>query len=95
MAEWVLDIHHRHLFRAQPATERTITVYDTAESSLVPMMRDLLTTFPAVKLASLPSTTNRGEVELAVRGASGDVDAACDWLVTRLDAFGVRYQSGP
>ncbi len=94
MAQWVLDMHHRHLFRAQPPAERSITVYDVAESSLIPLMRDLLATFPAVKLASLPSSTNRGEIELALRGADADVEAACDWLVTRLEAFGVRYRPG-
>lgn len=94
MVEWVLDTHYRHLCRTHPETERTITVYDVAESSLVPTMHDLLAAFPAVKLASLPSAVNSGEIELAVRGASADVDAACDWLTTRLDAFGVRFQPG-
>jgi molybdopterin-biosynthesis enzyme MoeA-like protein len=90
MAEWVLDTHYRHLFRAQPQTERTVMVYEVPESALIPTMRELLTTFPAVKLASLPSTLTRGEIELGVRGESADVARAYDWLLARLDALGVR-----
>lgn len=90
MAEWVLDTHYRHLFRAHLETERTVTVYAVAESALIPTMRDLLAAFPAVKLASLPSTVNSGEIELGVRGAPEEVARAYDWLLARLDALGVR-----
>lgn len=90
MAEWVLDTHYRHLFRAHLEAERTITVYAVAESALIPTMRELLAEFPAVKLASLPSTVNSGEIELGVRGAPAEVARAYDWLLARLDALGVR-----
>jgi len=92
MAEWVLDTQYRDLFRAQPERERTIMVFDVAESSLIPTMRELLAAFPGIKLASLPSTTNSGEIELGVRGEGADVTRAYDWLMARLDALGVRYQ---
>jgi molybdopterin-biosynthesis enzyme MoeA-like protein len=65
-------------------------VYEVPESALIPTMRELLTTFPAVKLASLPSTLNSSEIELGVRGESADVARAYDWLLARLDALGVR-----
>jgi len=93
MAEWVLDTQYRHLFRAQPESERTVTVYGVAESTLIPTMRELLVAFPGIKLASLPSTTNSGEIELGVRGEVADVTRAYDWLMARLDVLGVRYQS--
>jgi len=92
MAEWVLDTHYRHLFRVQPESERTVMVYDVAESTLIPTMRELLAAFPGIKLASLPSTTNSGEIELGVRGEGADVMPAYDWLIARLDALGVRHQ---
>lgn len=92
MAEWVLDTQYCQLFRAQPERERAITVYGVAESSLIPTMRELLVAFPGIKLASLPSTTNSGEIELAVRGEGEDVTRAYDWLRARLDALGVRHQ---
>jgi molybdopterin-biosynthesis enzyme MoeA-like protein len=90
MAEWVLDTHYRHLSRPSPEVERTVIVYEVAESSLIPTMRELLAAFPAVKLASLPSTVNSGEIELGVRGESAEVTRAYDWLLARLDALGVR-----
>jgi molybdopterin-biosynthesis enzyme MoeA-like protein len=92
MAEWVLDTQYRDLFRAQPERERTIMVFDVAESNLIPTMRELLAAFPGIKLASLPSTTNSGEIELGVRGEGVNVTRAYDWLMARLDALGVRYQ---
>ena len=55
-------------------------------------MRELLAAFPEIKLASLPSTTNSGEIELGVRGEGADVMRAYDWLMARLDALGVRHQ---
>jgi molybdopterin-biosynthesis enzyme MoeA-like protein len=90
MAEWVLDTHYRHLFRSQPEVERTVIVYEVAESSLIPTMHELLAAFPGVKLASLPSTVNSGEIELGVRGESAEAARAYDWLLARLDALGVR-----
>jgi molybdopterin-biosynthesis enzyme MoeA-like protein len=92
MAEWVLDTHYRHLFRAQPESERIVMVYDVAESALIPTMRELLAAFPDIKLSSLPSATNSGEIELGVRGEGEDVARAMDWLIARLDVLGVRYQ---
>ena len=92
MAEWVLETQYRHLFRAQPEIEHREMVYGVAESTLIPAMRELLAAFPGVKLASLPSTTNRGEIELGVRGAAADVAAAAAWLIARLDTLGVRHQ---
>jgi len=92
MAEWVLDTQYRHLFRAQPETERSVTVFGVAESTLIPTMRELLAAFPGIKLASLPSTTSSGEIELGVRGEGADVTQAYEWLMARLDALGVRYQ---
>jgi len=92
MAEWVLDTHYRHWFRARPETEHREMVYGVAESALIPTMRELLATFPGIKLASLPSTINSGEIELGVRGAAADVASATAWLIARLDTLGVRHQ---
>jgi molybdopterin-biosynthesis enzyme MoeA-like protein len=92
MAEWVLDTQYRQLFRAQPESERIVTVYGVAESTLIPTMRELLAAFPGIKLSSLPSTTNSGEIELGVRGEEEDVNRAMDWLIAQLDVLGVRYQ---
>jgi len=92
MAEWVLDTQYRQLFRAQSESERTVMVFGVAESTLIPTMRELIAAFPGIKLSSLPSTTNSGEIELGVRGEGADVTRAYDWLMAQLDALGVRYQ---
>jgi molybdopterin-biosynthesis enzyme MoeA-like protein len=93
MAEWVLDTHYRARFPSQPETERSVRVHEVAESALIPAMRELLACFPAVKLASLPSAINSGEIELGVRGEEADVARAFGWLIARLDALGVRHDA--
>lgn len=92
MAEWVLDTHYRHLFVAQPPIERRLMLFGVPESELIPVMRELLDRFGAVKLSSLPSTVTRGEIELGVRGPAAEVEYAFDWLVGRLDAMDMRWQ---
>jgi molybdopterin-biosynthesis enzyme MoeA-like protein len=91
MAEWVLDTHYRQRFRAQPEVERRVMVYDVPESTLIPTMRELLATFPAVRLSSLPSNANSGEIELGVRGDEPVVARAHRWLIDRLVALGVHH----
>jgi molybdopterin-biosynthesis enzyme MoeA-like protein len=92
MAEWVLDTQYRNRFPAQPETERSVRVFGVAESALIPTMRELLAAFPGVRLSSLPSATANGEIELGVRGEAAQAASACDWLIARLDALGVRHR---
>lgn len=92
MAEWVLETRYRHLFRAQPDVERALTVEGAAESSLIPLMRELVTTFPDVTLSSLPDSADLGKIEIAVRGAPAATTPAFEWLCAKLTAMGIHWR---
>ncbi|HUP90752.1 MAG TPA: competence/damage-inducible protein A, partial [Solimonas sp.] len=59
----------------------------TAEGDLLPLMRELLATFPGVSLSSLPSRGDeqRGRhIEFGVKGPRSDAASALAWLRHRL-----------
>ncbi len=90
MAEWVLDQRYRHLHAPGTWIERGLRVYGAPESSLIPLMHELLAEFPQIKIASLPSPERRGEIELGLSGDPAEVTAAHAKLVKGLDRLGVR-----
>ena len=92
MVEWVLDTHYPQLASSVLRIERLLSLYDVAESDLIPMMEVLLERFPDVRLSSLPSTNNRREIELGVRGVEPRVLAAMQWLERELAMRQVRWQ---
>ena len=55
MIEWVLDTHYHAAFGSAVVAERSLTVYETAESALVPLMQDIERRFVEIKAFSLPS----------------------------------------
>jgi molybdopterin-biosynthesis enzyme MoeA-like protein len=90
MAEWVLDTHYVHLRPSEPEHERRVEVYGVAESTLVPVMRRLLDRFPGVRISSLPSATDRGRIELGVRGETAQMERAFEVLLSELEGLGLR-----
>ncbi|QGZ41450.1 molybdopterin-biosynthesis enzyme MoeA-like protein [Pseudoduganella flava] len=94
MIEWVLDTHHAHLFNREARAERAVLVYEAAESALTPLMVEIEATWPQVKVFSLPSVGDartRRHIELGVKGAPEQVEAAFARLCAGLDAFGAEY----
>ncbi len=85
MAEWVLDQRYRHLHVPGTWIERALRVYGAPESSLIPLMHELLAEFSQIKLSSLPSPERRGEIELGLSGDPAEVTAAHAELVKGLD----------
>ncbi|MBE0613970.1 MAG: competence/damage-inducible protein A [Burkholderiales bacterium] len=83
MVEWVLDHRYPHLFNSQAEAEASIMVYDSAESTLTPLMEAVEARYPGLKVFSLPSVGEGGRrrhIELGVRGAPEAVPAALDEL---------------
>ena len=79
MVEWVLDERYGQLFHRQPEAEASIVVYDSAESTLTPLMEAVETKYRGLKVFSLPSVGEGGRrrhIELGVRGAPAEVPLA-------------------
>ncbi|MCX7142544.1 MAG: molybdopterin-binding protein [Proteobacteria bacterium] len=83
MVEWVLDERYAKLFHLQPEAEASIVVYESAESTLTPLMLAVEARYRGLKVFSLPSVGEGGQrrhIELGVRGAPGEVPAAMEDL---------------
>lgn len=84
MIEWVLDTHYRHLHDAEPNIDQRWILENAPESELIPMMEELLQTFPEVRLSSLPSTENRFQLDFGLKGKRAAVKPAATWFETRM-----------
>jgi molybdopterin-biosynthesis enzyme MoeA-like protein len=100
MLEWVLDTHYRTLFGSGVSAERSLLVFETAESALVPLMQELEQRFKGVRAFSLPSVGDgsdgriaRRHIELGVKGAPELVDAAYSAMFAAVVAMGVTFSS--
>jgi molybdopterin-biosynthesis enzyme MoeA-like protein len=93
MLDWVLATHYPAL-RREPEVERALVVHDAGESQLLPLMNDNVERFPNVKLFSLPSfvTDGKRRLELGVRGAAADVDAAYEHLRAGVERAGFPFE---
>ncbi len=83
MVEWVLDKRYAHLFHGRAEAEASIIVYESAESTLTPLMEAVEAKYRGLKVFSLPSVGEGGRrrhIELGVRGAPDEVPAALDEL---------------
>ena len=83
MVEWVLDQRYAHLFHRQAEAEASIVVYDSAESTLTPLMEAVEAKYRGLKVFSLPSVGEEGRrrhIELGVRGAPDEVPSAMEEL---------------
>jgi molybdopterin-biosynthesis enzyme MoeA-like protein len=92
MIEWVLDQRYAHLHAAARAPERSVIVFGAMEASLTPLMEDIESRFPGVKVFSLPSVDHPQwgrHIELGVKG-EGDGVAAFAALRQGLEQFGAK-----
>lgn len=77
MVRWVLEHHLPRMDPSAVAIERSLRLYGTPESSLVPLLETLEAEFPDVRFSSLPSMyEGRSRVELGVRGQAHRVQVA-------------------
>ncbi len=95
MVEWVLDTRYRHLFHQVPEADDSVIVYDSAESTLTPLMEDVEAKFTGLKVYSLPSMGQAGKrrhIELGVRGDPAKISMAMDELRRGVETLGGRWE---
>ena len=87
MIEWILDTHYPHLFHQFAHFEKSVLVYQAMESALTPLMEEIESEFPQVKVFSLPSVgdaNTRRHIELGVKGDAEQGALAFDKLLAEL-----------
>jgi molybdopterin-biosynthesis enzyme MoeA-like protein len=97
MLEWVLDTHYRALFHRVERGDRSIIVYDLAESTISPLMERVERDFAGVKAYSLPSVGEGGvrrHIELGVKGPAAVVEPAFLLLRQGVRDLGGRFDDG-
>ena len=93
MIEWVLDTHYSHLHQLQAYSEKSVIVMGSMEAMLTPLMIELEASHPGVKVFSLPSVDHPQygrHIELGVKGAPAEVNAAYPALLAGLHVFNVK-----
>jgi molybdopterin-biosynthesis enzyme MoeA-like protein len=91
MIAWVLDTHYRAQFHLEDRGDRSVLVYEIAESTLTPLMEAVEREFPGVRVYSLPSVGEGGvrrHIELGAKGAAVQVEAAFERLRSGAVALG-------
>ncbi|MFZ6657012.1 competence/damage-inducible protein A [Undibacterium sp. TJN19] len=94
MLEWVLDTYFSHLFHQAEQFEKSVLVYETAESVVTPLMEELEAAYPLIKVFSLPSVgsaTERRHIELGVKGDAQQVDIAYEKMLEGLQQLQAEY----
>ncbi len=92
MVEWVLDSFYQAHFRQDAWQENSVIVFGAMEASLTPLMERIEASH-AVKVFSLPSVDHAEygrHIDLGVKGAPGEVQAAYGELLASLKAMGMH-----
>jgi molybdopterin-biosynthesis enzyme MoeA-like protein len=102
MIEWALDTHYARYFNRRVIVERSMLVYETPESALVPLMEAIEREFVGIKAFSLPSIGDgrdgrpaRRHVELGVKGEGSEVDSAFEVMLQGVRALGAPFDLLP
>ncbi|MGZ8255746.1 MAG: competence/damage-inducible protein A, partial [Burkholderiaceae bacterium] len=100
MIEWALDTHYRPHFNRHIVVERSMLVFETPESALVPLMEAIEREFIGIKAFSLPSIGDgrdgrpaRRHVELGVKGDGALVGPAFEVMVQGIHALGASFEA--
>jgi molybdopterin-biosynthesis enzyme MoeA-like protein len=96
MVEWVLDNRYTHLFHRLAEAEAAIMVYESAESTLTPLMEAVEAKYRGLKVFSLPSVGEGGRrrhIELGVRGSPEEVPAALEELKRGVTETGGTWET--
>lgn len=95
MIEWVLDTHYAEHFHRRPQADRSMRVFELAESTLTPLMESVERAFPTLKVYSLPSVGEGGQrrhIELGVKGDPDSVPAGFERLREGVQALGGQME---
>ena len=99
MVEAVLDGEYAALFNTERSGERSMVVFDTAESLVVPVMEEVEARFAGIRAFSLPSLgdgqdgrARRRHIELGVKGDPSQIDAAFEAMRCGIEALGAPFE---
>ena len=93
MIEGVLDQQYARHFNRAPQTEQSVIVYGAMEAALTPLMEQIESAHPGVRVFSLPSVNHPQygrHIELGVKGPAMAVPAAWEDLKNGLHNFGAN-----
>jgi len=96
MIEWALDTLYASLHGQHAQRERSLIVFGSMEATLTPLMEAIELKHAGVRVFSLPSVDHPQwgrHIELGVKGAPADADAAYADLRAGLEQIGVK--TGP
>jgi len=94
MIESVLDTHYADRFHRERRADRSLLVYELAESTLTPLMEAVEREFPGIRVYSLPSVGEGGvrrHIELGAKGDPRVIEAAFERLRGGAAALGGRF----
>lgn len=98
MLEAVLDTEYSAHFNAEPIAERSLLIFGTPESAVVPIMVAIERDFPGIRTFSLPSLGDGGDgrlarrhIELGVKGSPAQIDAAFEALRRAVEQSGAEF----
>jgi molybdopterin-biosynthesis enzyme MoeA-like protein len=102
MLEGVLDAEYSHLFKKGERAAKAMLVFETAESTLTPLMEQIEQQFPDMRVFSLPSVgdskesgpRSRRHIELGVKGPSDGIDVAYAALKRGVEALKAEIVEG-
>lgn len=96
MIEWVLDTHYSRYFAPGGIAERVITVYDTPESHVTPVLELFVERYPALRMSCLPNSDIKvRKLELGFRGEPKLVDQAMAELQAQVSEMNLRWEETP
>lgn len=94
MVEAVLDQHYRDLFHQGELTDRSLRLYDVAESVITPLLEAIEAEWTGIKIYSLPSIGDDGlrrHIEVGVKGVGPIVESAYLRLRDGVAAMGADF----
>lgn len=97
MMAWCLDAHYQNLFHGENRSEQSFIVPKGIESTLTPLMERIESTFPGVKVFSLPSVGDASKggvyaerhIELGIKGNANLLESA--WIALRAGTEALGY----
>ncbi|MBL8473354.1 MAG: competence/damage-inducible protein A [Rhodocyclaceae bacterium] len=95
MIEWLLDTRYAALARQIAYCERSYIVWDGHEGELIPLMQLAESSWPGLRIFSLPSFGTADmprHLELGAKGVPQDVAAAMDLLAEELRRRGLKFE---
>jgi molybdopterin-biosynthesis enzyme MoeA-like protein len=93
MIESVLDSRYADLFSRDAVAEKSVIVFGAMEATLTPLMQAIEEAHAGIKVFSLPSVDHPEygrHIELGVKGAPGQLDAAYTQLIEGLHTFDAK-----